>query len=169
LTALLFFMGQAMKSSPFYPSKPWPITNITNHPAFQLLRKSADDDPSGVDVFYDIAAFAERVQRSPDRYCAGVPLSELASLCRSAKSYQGVVQQLVHMNVIRIDVESDHPRIVPCMALESTEQSSDRKSATYYLSEKVISAVKAEAARTGLSVSKVVEAALFKQLSERKE
>ena len=69
-----------MKPSPFYPSKPWPITNITNHPAYALLRKSGEDDDSSAAVFYDIAAFATLVKGDPDRYRAGAPLSELANL-----------------------------------------------------------------------------------------
>ena len=149
-----------MKPSPFYPSKPWPITNITNHPAYARLRKSGEDDDSSAAVFYDIAAFATLVKGDPDRYRAGAPLSELANLCRSAKSYEGVICQLVRMNVIRIDTDADEPRMVPCLALEADEISEKRKMVSYYLTERIISFVKTEATRRGITMSKVVEAAI---------
>jgi hypothetical protein len=150
-----------MKSSPFYPSKPWPITKIPNHPAFALLRKSSEDDDAASAVFYDIAAFAAKVTEDPDRYQSGIQLSEFANLCRSAKSYEGALNQLVRMNVIRVDTESGDARMVPCMSLEVTETAQERRATGYYLSERVIDIIKTNALKRGITMSRAVEAAIL--------
>lgn len=134
----------------YYPQRPWPLDNISNHPAFMRHQRDSADNTKPAELFFGLAHIA-----SLPEWSAGGTLSDfMATFGDRADS---MLAELIRMNVFILDTAGTVPMIVPCTEVAAVHVGAKEKKITsFYLPVELLAKLKMWSQARNMAASQFV-------------